>query len=78
MDGETEAHLERAIDEISEERDQLQAEIAELKTDNLQLRAVLNMAGQHLCRQKPTPARTIIIGAIRAKLRGEEVDEQNC
>ena len=52
--------------------------VEEQEKENLQLRAVLNMAGQHLCRQKPTPARTIIIGAIRAKLRGEEVDEQNC
>lgn len=47
----------------------------QLQTENLQLRAVLHMAGQHLSRMKPTPARTIIIGAIRAKLRGEEVDE---
>lgn len=48
--------------------------VEQLKTENLQLRAVLHMAGQHLSRMKPTPARTIIIGAIRAKLRGEEVD----
>lgn len=43
MDGETEAHLERAIDEISEERDQLQAEIAELKAEVEQFQAIIDV-----------------------------------
>jgi hypothetical protein len=46
--------------------------IEQLKTENLQMREVLHMAVQHLSHQKPTPARTTIIGAIRAVLRGDE------
>lgn len=46
--------------------------VEQLKTENLQMREVLRTAAQHLSRQKPTPARTALIGAIRAALRGDE------
>ena len=53
----------------------LELQIATLTAENERLRAALDQAVQHLGRMKPTPARTTILGVIRAALRREEVDE---
>lgn len=46
--------------------------VEQMQTEINQLRAVLHMVVQHFGRMKPTPARTAVIGAIRAVLRGDE------
>ena len=47
--------------------------VEQLKAENERLRAALDQTVQHLGRMKPTPARTTILGVIRAALRGEEL-----